>query len=102
MRYMKKFDLPPYELDRSVVALASICDLLGFERPQNLKPIDMGKYVSLANKVATNFDIPIRANFELVTFCITVQTILDECVSSVRISLDEFEKVYNEKLLELK
>lgn len=99
---MKNFDLPPYELDKSVVALVSICDLLGFERPQNLKPIDMGKYVNLVNAIADKLGIPTSVNKSLVTFCITVQTILDECVSSVRISLDEFEKVYNEKLLELK
>ena len=98
---MERFDLFPCDLGKSVVALVSICDLLDFERPQNIRPMNMSTFVDFANDVAIKLGIPDRANNNLGVFGKVVQAIIDASIIQGRTSLNQIEQVYNKKILEL-
>lgn len=98
---MERFDLFPCDLSKSVVALVSICDLLDFERPQNLRPMNMVTFVNLANDVAIKLGIPERASNNLELLGKVVQAIIDASIIQGRTSLNQVEQVYNKKILEL-
>lgn len=98
---MERFDLFPCDLSKSVVALVSICDLLDFERPQNLQPMNMVTFVDLANDVAVKLGIPERASNNLGLFGKVVQAIIDASIIQGRTSLNQVEQVYNKRILEL-
>jgi len=95
---MEKFNESPLELGKCIVALIATCEVLRIDYPQKLKPMNVAVYVQLANKVAGELGIPMRANNALETLGKTVQAIIDASVSQGKASVPDIEQVYNRKL----
>ncbi len=98
---MERFNESSRELGKCIVALIATCEVLGIDYPQKLKPMNVAVYVQLANKVAGELGIPMRANNTLETLGKTVQSIIDASVYQGKASISDIEQVYNKKLDDL-